>query len=325
MDFRLNWARAICADGRHNAFTGITSAHGRTLVTFRSAASHMSQDGSVALLHSSDAQAWQAAAPARVAGLDLRDPKPVWFQDRLWVYCGARGQDLALHSLRIPVSPQLEMGSPESLQGLPDGRWLWHVQPRGERLYGSAYWRVGKGFAAALYTSDDGLRWRWLADFPAPGNEAFLDFDTHGTLWVLLRNDDDACTPTLCSATPPYAGFDTARPLPLSLQGPLLKRMAGGNVLIGRQWDNPGHARCRTELLWLPDGGQPEHRLTLPSGGDTSYAGWLDLAPGRALVSYYSSHAQAGAEASAAEAATGSRPRCEHPADIWLAEIAYAA
>ena len=28
----------------------------------------------------------------------------------------------------------------------------------------------------------------------------------------------------------------------------------------------------------------------LPSGGDNSYPGFLELAPGRALVSYYSSH-----------------------------------
>jgi len=28
----------------------------------------------------------------------------------------------------------------------------------------------------------------------------------------------------------------------------------------------------------------------LPSGGDNSYPGFVELAPGRALVSYYSSH-----------------------------------
>ena len=42
-------------------------------------------------------------------------------------------------------------------------------------------------------------------------------------------------------------------------------------------------------LRWLVD--DRLHAFAeLPSGGDNSYPGFVELAPGRALVSYYSSH-----------------------------------
>jgi len=42
-------------------------------------------------------------------------------------------------------------------------------------------------------------------------------------------------------------------------------------------------------LDWLV-GDQLQEFAELPSGGDNSYPGFVELAPGRALVSYYSSH-----------------------------------
>ena len=42
-------------------------------------------------------------------------------------------------------------------------------------------------------------------------------------------------------------------------------------------------------LCWLVDDRLAEF-ANLPSGGDTSYPGFVELGPGRALISYYSSH-----------------------------------
>jgi hypothetical protein len=45
----------------------------------------------------------------------------------------------------------------------------------------------------------------------------------------------------------------------------------------------------RTSLCWLIDDELHEF-AQLPSGGDNSYPGLVELAPTRALISYYSSH-----------------------------------
>jgi hypothetical protein len=46
---------------------------------------------------------------------------------------------------------------------------------------------------------------------------------------------------------------------------------------------------ARTSLCWLVDDELKEF-AQLPSGGDNSYPGFVELTPTRALVSYYSSH-----------------------------------
>lgn len=326
MDLRVTRVRKIAADGRHNAFTGITSAHGQTVVTFRSAVSHMSMDGGISLLHAPDLMHWQAAAPLHQAGLDLRDPKPAWFAGQLWVYCGARLPDKTLTSWRIPVSDNFVMGASEPLQGLPAGRWLWHVRPHEGLLYGTAYGPApqGKAHAVSLHVSSDGRRWDTLTEFPIPGNEVFLDFDADGTLWALVRDDSLGSVPTLCRAEPPYTRFDRVMRLPMRLQGPMLKRLDGGCVIVCRQWNRPAMRQVRTDMFWLQDGHEVEHLCTLPSGGDTSYAGWLDTGPGQAALVYYSSHEHAMDTPHQVPENAAGDPEAGHAADIYLAEISYA-
>jgi hypothetical protein len=68
--------------------------------------------------------------------------------------------------------------------------------------------------------------------------------------------------------------------------GPLLTRWGGRWVVGGRRTTDAGP---RTTLYWLVDG-----KLTpfaeLPSDGDNSYPGFVELTPTHALVSWYSSH-----------------------------------
>jgi hypothetical protein len=81
-------------------------------------------------------------------------------------------------------------------------------------------------------------------------------------------------------------------------------------------------------LFWLGDGQDLRRLCTLPSGGDTSYASWLDLGAGRALLSYYSAHEHKMDEPHSNDgifAATWDEAYAEHSsgADIFLAEISY--
>ena len=70
------------------------------------------------------------------------------------------------------------------------------------------------------------------------------------------------------------------------LGGPLVARW-GDRTLVGGR--NTPTGDRRTVLYWLRDG-RLEEAARLPSGGDNSYPGFVDLGGGRALVSYYSSH-----------------------------------
>ena len=58
--------------------------------------------------------------------------------------------------------------------------------------------------------------------------------------------------------------------------------MVGGRKSIGG--NGP-----RTSMYWLVDGALHEF-AELPSGGDTSYPGFVELSQTRAIMSWYSSH-----------------------------------
>ncbi len=329
MEIRVTRARKIWGEGRHNAFTGIGAAFGKTYVAFRSAAGHMAGDGAIRLVASGDRETWGTAALWTIADSDLRDPKVAFFGGRLRVYFAQRRPNAPRQMWMAESADGTAFGEPVRLKGVPEGHWLWHVREFGGRMYGTAYRRQSGAHLAALFGSDDGLEWRRLAELPVPGNETWLDFDGEGTLWALVRDDLFGSVPALCAARPPYERFDSAVRLPMRLQGPMLKRLAGGCAIVGRQWDEPGWRNLRTDLFWLADGGAPQRICTLPSGGDTSYADWLDVGPGRAVVSYYSSHEYAmddavGGRVGEPDEGEGEGEALPPGADVFLADVCFA-
>ena len=75
---------------------------------------------------------------------------------------------------------------------------------------------------------------------PSSGNEAFLDFDKDGTLWVLVRRHKPENELVLCRADTPYDTISIERRMPMTLGGPFVKRLDHGWIIITRQWDPPG-------------------------------------------------------------------------------------
>ncbi len=108
----------------------------------------------------------------------------------------------------------------------------------------------------------------------------------------------------------------------------MIKSLDGGCVVVCRQVGQDGKRHCaRTDLFWLEDGCDPRLVRTLPSGGDNSYAGWLDTGPGRAVLSYYSSHEHKMAVPHDEDYKLLKDPaHASHstPADIFLADVSYA-
>jgi len=326
VDIRITRSRRVYADGKHNAFTGIAAMHGKTFIAFRSGTTHMTLDGAIKVIASMDMQEWHIVAEVPRPGADLRDPKVTAFGGKLMVFCGGRlSPDKSIQSFLIRSSDGVTFDDLVPLRGM-DGRFFWHVVPRGEKLYGTAYCvRDGDERGVSLYTSDDGLAWERIGDFPVPGNEAYLDVDREGVLWALVREDARGYIPALCTAEPPYSHFRSVVRLPMRLQGPMIKRLDGGCVVVCRQWEPP-RRNLRTDVFWIEDGHDIRRVATLPSGGDTSYAGWLDTGRGRAVISYYSSHEHKMDEAHADDALfeqDGAHAEHSTAADIFLADVSY--
>lgn len=327
MEIRVTRARRIFSDGKHNAFTGIASFDNQVFVVFRSAASHVSMDGAIKVIASRDRTTWQTVAEAVQPGVDLRDPKVAAFKGKLLVYCGGRTESPGRRSMVLSSLDGRSFGQPEQVKGLPEGLWLWHMAPFGNALYGTAYSKRDRVYEAGLFRSHDGATWEKTADFPIAASEVSIDFDPNGALWALARDDSHGGVPAVCVADPPYTSFRSIKRPPIRLQGPMVKRLAGGCVLVGRRWDSPGRRNLRTDLFWWPDDLDVQFVRSLPSGGDTSYAGWLDVAEGESLISYYSSHEHKmdePHEQNAVFAKDGAHAEHSTPADIFLADISYA-
>jgi hypothetical protein len=328
MDIIVTRARRIYADGKHNAFTGICRHRDRTFVTFRSGVNHVTPGSTIKVIAASDLEKWSVAAEKGTVSptIDNRDPKVASFAGRLLVYYPeiTRGEERLTRGMLFTSEDGEHFSEPRPVEGLPESMWLWWFRPWEGKLYGAGYARGRR----LLAVSDDGVRWRVLIDLPVEaGNENSFDFDPDGTLWALVREDSFGSIPTVCVLKPPYTEVEQKFRLPMELKGPMLKRLPGGSVIICRQWDTrSGHKRnTRTEIFWLPDGDPLQYVSTLPSGGDTSYAGWLDTAPGRAVVSYYSSHEYRMAVPPDHPDLKRDSAIAEHssPADIFLADICY--
>jgi len=321
MDIIVTRARKIYGDGKHNAFTGICRFADKTYVCFRSGVDHLTPGATIKVICSADHEDWVVAAEKGVVAdeIDNRDPKVVAYQGKLRVYYPqyTRGpaDSLGKHLKFMTFASEdgENFTEPEEVLGLPPRVWLWWIMPRDGKLYGAGY----GGRRRLIAESSDGVNWSVLTDLPVDGgNEISFDFDADGTMWALVREDSFGNVPTICLLDPPYVEVKRRFQLPIRLQGPMIKRLPGGSVIICRQRDllPVGIRHTRTEILWLADNCEDPRRVwVLPSGGDTSYAGWLDVGQGKAVVSYYSSHEHQMAVPS----------HLSTPADIYLADVTY--
>jgi len=321
MEIIVTRARKIYSDGKHNAFTGIARFRDKTYICFRSGQSHITLGSTIKVIASGDHEDWSVAAEKGVVAenVDNRDPKIAAFKNNLLVYypestrTKPEGPDKKLRFMTFRSEDGENFGEPQQVQGLPERVWLWWVAPREGKLYGAGY----GGGRRLIAASDDGINWSVLTDLPVEeGNETSFDFDPDGSMWTLTREDSLGYVPTVCVLEPPYTEVKRKFRLPMRLQGPMIKRLPGGSVIVCRQRDRtpPGVRHTRTEILWLPDDTEdPQRVCVLPSGGDTSYAGWADVGEGKGVVSYYSSHEH--------EMAIPSH--LSRPADIFLADVSY--
>ncbi|MBN2312158.1 MAG: exo-alpha-sialidase [Candidatus Hydrogenedentes bacterium] len=287
--------RKIWDQAPHNAFTSLVRYKDEWFCAFREGEGHVSPDGALRVLVSTDGAEWASAARIASDTDDLRDAQICVTADGRLMLSGAAvaqpRRDGGLQT-RAYFSEDGRTWS-EGVDIGDQGLWLWRVTWHKDTAYGFGY---ATGIPEAerfirLYTSKDGAHFDTLVEALRPNEYAnessmvFLDDDT--CLCLLRRDNSSSCTNGLLGkAKPPYTEW-AWQDLGARIGGPCMIRLPDGRFAAAvRLYDG----EVRTGLCWIdPDAGTLTEFLALPSGGDTSYPGlvWHD---GLLWVSYYASH-----------------------------------
>ena len=306
-EVRLTEVRRAFHNGEHNAFTDLVRWEGKFWLTFRSCPDgHMVHPtSSILVLSSEDTENWTEEHRFSVDRRDVRDPHFLIFGDRLFVYTGTwwsgddtlprEEYDLNRHLGYAVFTDDGESWSePRQLEGTY-GHYIWRAAVHDGKAYlcgrrkenyseqegGAAPTRIVQ---SAMLESDDGLIWKFHSLFQlARGDETAFLFEDDGSLLAVSRSGSQPAQ--LVRADPPWKE-KTRVDFPDYIGGPLLARWGDRYLVGGRRNTEEGP---RTALYWL-EGNTLEQFLTLPSGGDNSYPGFVELDNGNGLVSWYSSH-----------------------------------
>lgn len=287
---RLVAARKVWNKAPHNAFTDLIYFRDQWFCVFREGQTHVSPDGIVRVIASSDGKNWNSSSLIEEPDSDLRDPKLSITPD---------GQ-LMLSAAVVGFAPEPKLQS--SAWFSSDGAtwdkkldigdhdfWLWRISWH-ERLAYSVGYKYGDRSErlVRLYRGDEKGHFEPLVGrlfdegFP---NETSIVF-SGDTAFCLLRRDGKPNTGLLGVSEPPYTEWDW-RDLGVRIGGPHMLILPDGRLVAAvRLYDET----IRTSLCTIdPEPARLTEVLRLPSGGDTSYAG-LAWHEGKLWIAYYSSH-----------------------------------
>lgn len=286
---KLVEVRKIWDKAPHNAFTDLVRFKDRWFCVFREGKAHVSPDGALRVLTSTDGEKWESAALLTSPNSDLRDAKITVTPAGQLMLSGAE----ALHDKSKHTHQSLTWFSNDGRTwsdrhdiGDPDF-WLWRITWHKNTAYSLGY-GCGKDESVRLYTSKDGKKFdthvKRLFDVGSP-NESSCVFDGD-SCYCLLRRDGKPNNGLLGVSQAPYTKWQW-KDIGQRIGGPTLLQLPDKRFIAAvRLYDG----KVRTSLCWIdPRTGKLTEALKLPSGGDTSYAG-LVVHDKLLWVSYYSSH-----------------------------------
>ena len=303
---RVSNIRRVFYNGEHNAFTDLIRFKGRFYLTFRSCPDgHMVHPtSSIIILASEDAKEWEQVHRFSVAKRDTRDPHFLSFKGRLFVYTGTwysgettlkrEDYDLNKHLGYAVWSEDGDKWTDAIMLEGTFGHYIWRANTFGGKAYMCG--RRKKNFEmkprgegaiveSAMLESDDGLIWRTRTLFQeVRGDETAFQFEEDGSIIAIGRRGRDNAQ--LLKSKRPYTKWER-KELDRYIGGPLLVRWNGRYVVGGRK--TIGGKVPKTSMCWLV-GEKLYEFAELPSGGDNSYPGFVELDAKHAIMSWYSSH-----------------------------------
>lgn len=308
--------RRVFHNGHHNAFTDMVHWRGKFWLTFRSCPDgHMVHPtASIIILSSEDTKDWTQVHQFSVAKRDTRDPHFLVFRDKLFVYtgtwyCGDRSPDRSEYTLNqhLGYAAWSDDGDawngPVMMEGT-FGHYIWRASAhdgvaylcgRRNKEFDMIARGEGTSVESAMLESDDGLIWRKRSLFQEThGDETAFLFQTDGSILAVGRRGSDKAQ--LLQSHPPYQSWQR-RDFDRYIGGPLIAKW-GERILVGGRKSGAalvGNRGPKASLYWLDvDASDAEGLLSefaeLPSGGDTSYPGFVAIDANHAVVSWYSSH-----------------------------------
>ena len=289
----------------HSAFTDLVYFDDMFYCVFRESATHKPDqnlgyiiNGSIRMIASKDGQNWTSVAHLFTKNADLRDPKlSVTPDNRLMLLVGTsvyegidlqrtQGKVCFFDKERQEFTPLVNIRIDKKIQTERD--WLWNITWYHGTAYGVVY-QISKNklnsWAIHLVKSNDGIQYEYVTslEVSTSPNEADVKFLADGKMVIIVRGAPGA----IGASAPPYQKWNWS-PLPVKLGGPELVVLENNTLVCATREYNPGNAK-RTILAQVSFSGDFKKILTLPSGGDTSYAGMV-LKDGILYISYYSSH-----------------------------------
>ncbi len=277
----------------HSAFTDLVRFRDQWFCVFREGKDHVSPDGALRVLTSTDGETWTSAALLTSETSDLRDAKITVTPNNQLMLAGAEAislKDGKQHQSLAWFSDDGKVWSQAYKMGDVDN-WLWRVTWNKEQALGFGYGCLKEDRRLTLYQSKDGKTFdRLIEDVEVDStypNESSIVFAKDDAAYCLLRHDGTPKSGTIGIAHPPYTDW-TWKKLGIRVGGPHMIQLPDGRfVAVVRLY---GSDDRRTSVCWVdPEKGSLTETLELPSGGDTSYAG-LVWHEDMLWVSYYSTH-----------------------------------
>lgn len=287
-------------DNGYSAFPSIVSFRGKYYVSFREAKSHVFDENGIAagasrIIVSEDGVHWKSAALLKREGFDLRDPKlSVTPDGRLMVTMGGSIYEDKILKGQIPhVSFSADgenFSDPVPVvfdENITDNEeWIWRVTWKGSVGYGVTY---GKHFA--LLKTLDGLHYEYVTELSpdtdgTPG-ESTIRFTKDGRMLMMIRCEGKDDSGRWGVSEYPYTDWKWSQ-IDFHMGGPDFIVLDDGSIVAGSRYTFPSRTN-KTLVLRGDADGKFEEMFLVPSAGDTSYPGFIEVGDEIWMV-YYSCH-----------------------------------
>lgn len=275
----------------HNAFTDLIYFNNLFYCAFREAKGHLTYDGKIRVLVSSDAKTWNSLALLSLDKKDIRDPKfSITPNNELMLNAALRleNKEGKYNFKSVTWFYNNKNFSDAFFCSSSLGAWRWSTTWHKNIAYSFAY--TGKHNLGCLYNSNDGKTWQIVQNevFPKAdecGNESSIVFSSNDDASCLLRRDNGTFTAMFGTSKPPYTKW-IWKDLKRYVGGPKMIYINKKFLIAGRFHDEESY----TALSWLDINNMKlEKPFKVPSSGDSSYPG-LVYKDKIVYMSYYSSH-----------------------------------